>query len=198
MPVDTGCFPTSPVVSENHVYVYVHLFKMKNALVKHHICACSAVWVHHPVLTYTSECFLCSDCTGCYSLLLHFISISKGSLDERTKNGYVRVRVEIPNLKAKTRGFLGKITGGRKDEAKNAKVEADFQERAFTLTVRGNGVKGMDGKVWELKSHKLPHPIDQYSSHCETEDGFVNVFLKKANGDDDWSASIRKGQLEAD
>ena len=51
------------------------------------------------------------------------------ALDERKKEGYVRIRVEIPNLKAKDQGFLKKITGGRKDEAKNAKVHCDFDEK---------------------------------------------------------------------
>jgi hypothetical protein len=88
-------------------------------------------------------------------------------LDERAKNGYVRVRVEIPNLKAKNKGLLGKIGGGRKDEAKNAKIEGDFQDQSFTLTVRGDPVKDMDGKTWTLHVRKLVHGIDKLSCHWE-------------------------------
>ena len=52
------------------------------------------------------------------------------ALDENKKPGYVRVRVEIPNLKAKGgKGLLSKITGGRRDEAKNAKIDFTAQER---------------------------------------------------------------------
>ena len=88
-------------------------------------------------------------------------------MDERTKDGYVRIRVEIPNLKAKGQGFLGKITGGRKDEAKNAKIECNFGDASFCLIVRGDPVKNMDGKTWKLESNSLPHGIDQYSCHHE-------------------------------
>ena len=46
-------------------------------------------------------------------------------MDEQAKDGYVRVRVEIPNLKAKRGGFLRK----RSDKAKNADVHCDFEDR---------------------------------------------------------------------
>ncbi|KAK7100183.1 uncharacterized protein [Littorina saxatilis] len=119
------------------------------------------------------------------------------ALDERSKDGYVRVRVEIPNIKAKSKGMLSKVIGGRKDVAKNAQIQCDLQERSFSLTVTGDNVKGMDGKSWTLQSTKLPHPIDPCSSHWVTEDGFVNIYLKKASSTDEWSTYIRKGQLEA-
>lgn len=51
------------------------------------------------------------------------------ALDERSKDGYVRVRVEIPNIKAKSKGMLSKVIGGRKDAAKNAQIQCDLQER---------------------------------------------------------------------
>lgn len=52
-------------------------------------------------------------------------------MDEGTKSGYVRVRVQIPNLKARGKGLL-RFIGGSTDEVKNAKVICDFQERLLT------------------------------------------------------------------
>ncbi|PVD22795.1 hypothetical protein C0Q70_16051 [Pomacea canaliculata] len=115
-------------------------------------------------------------------------------LDER-KAGYVRVRVEIPDLKAKGRNFMNKIIGGRRDEASNAKVECNFEERSFILNVAGE--KDLNGKSWTMERPMLPFNIDPYSSYCETEKGFVNIFLKKECNDDDWSTFIRKGDLSA-
>ena len=39
--------------------------------------------------------------------------------------------------------------------------------RSFTLKVKGDNVKGMDGKSWTLMATKLPHNIDPDSSHIK-------------------------------
>ncbi|KAL8597875.1 hypothetical protein ACOMHN_061408 [Nucella lapillus] len=116
---------------------------------------------------------------------------------KENEDGYLCVRVLIPNLKSKRKGgLMGKLTGGgRRDEAKNAQIECDFQERSFTLTVTGDSVKEMENKKWELPSSNLPYAITPSSSYWKTEDGFVTVFLKKANTADDWSSFARKGEI---
>ncbi|XP_076463291.1 uncharacterized protein LOC143295461 [Babylonia areolata] len=107
---------------------------------------------------------------------------------------YVRVRVLIPNLKGKKQGLMGKLTGGgRRDQAKNAQIDGDFQERSFTLTVTGDPVKDMENKMWTLSSSELPYAIDPDACYWKTEDRFVCVFLKKASNADDWASVVRKG-----
>lgn len=114
-------------------------------------------------------------------------------LNDRTKPGFIRVRVEIPNLKAKSRGFK-KIIGGRKDQAQNASITCDFEERSFSLTVTGN--EKLAGKMWTLAKQNLVFAINKDSSHWEIEDGFVNIFLKKGSNDDNWEPYLRNMQLE--
>lgn len=67
-----------------------------------------------------------------YTYLVYDVHINISVLNDRTKPGFIRVRVEIPNLKAKSRG-LKKIISGRKDQAQNASVTCDFEERWIFL-----------------------------------------------------------------
>lgn len=86
-------------------------------------------------------------------------------MDERT-NGYVRVRIEIPNLKAKGRS---KFFGGRKDEAKNAKIEFNPQERSVYCLICINHPP-IDTPL--LPTNRATHPkwmqarTERYTERC--------------------------------
>ncbi|XP_025110421.1 uncharacterized protein LOC112573933 [Pomacea canaliculata] len=116
-------------------------------------------------------------------------------LSDTKKEGYVRVRVEIQGLKAKKLTLIEKFTGGKRTEAKNGTVLCHFQDRGFRLEVQGDGKKLTDETFERLH---LPYDIDTETSYWETEDNFVNIFLKKADDKDDWSPFIESGKLEAE
>ncbi|CAG5123952.1 unnamed protein product [Candidula unifasciata] len=120
------------------------------------------------------------------------------SVDEHAKEGYVRLRIKIPNLKVKGPGMMDKILHRHPHpEGKNAVIEVPvFTKRSFELNVRGATAGAMKGAQYCLKVHRLPFPIDDDDCYITAEDGWIVMFLKKTDESESWEKFIRDGALE--
>ncbi|BFZ00016.1 hypothetical protein BsWGS_03055 [Bradybaena similaris] len=122
------------------------------------------------------------------------------SADERAKDGFVRLKIKIPNLKVKSAGMMDKLLHRHPHpEGKNAEIEVPtFDKRSFELNVRGASAGAMKGAQYCLKVHRLPFSIDAEDCYLTAEDGWIYMFLKKSDVGESWEKFIRDGSLETD
>ncbi|GFN94126.1 hypothetical protein PoB_002063200 [Plakobranchus ocellatus] len=120
------------------------------------------------------------------------------SIDQSTKEGFVRLRVKIDRLKCESIGFFARLRGlhplpkGRNAEILNPTIT----ERGFELIVKGTPEGEMKGAKYKLTFKQLPYDVDPKECYLVGLEGFIEVFLKKVDENQDWDKYVRSGTLE--